>query len=184
MTSRSVSVLGVIAVAATLGGCSGESAETPPAATFPPRPAVVQLDRFSECDLLSDIQQQDLKLTRITSGTLQVEGIPARTCTFLGDAGVDINVQVIPLDAAVARRLPSASTTQVNGFGAVVNVPADRFGDGPICQVAVDAAPGQSIRVQALTRTDPPPVPIDQVCQRATETASMVMTTVIAIATP
>lgn len=181
MTGRLVCVLlGVAAVGAALVSCSAEPAEPPPA--FPPRPATLQLDRLPACDLLSRTQQRELKLSQPASGNLQVEGLPTRTCTFLGDDDVDINVQVIPIDTAVALRLPSASTTQINGFGAVMNVPTERFGDGPICQVAVDAAPGQSVRVQALTRTDPPPIPVDQVCRRATDVASMVMTTVVAAA--
>jgi hypothetical protein len=70
----------------------------------------------------------------------------------------------------------------VNGFGAVQNVPTITMGGGPVCQITIDAAQNQTIRVQALTRTNPPPIPVDELCLRANEVASMVMTTVVATA--
>jgi len=69
---------------------------------------------------------------------------------------------------------------QVNGFGAVKNIP-DVPGAPPICQIAVDVAPGTSVRVQANSVPDYG-YNNDQICERATEAASMVMTTVVATA--
>ncbi|TCK20776.1 uncharacterized protein DUF3558 [Pseudonocardia endophytica] len=149
---------------------------------FPPRPAEIDVQRTSACSMLSEEQQIRLELGGGKPSTRNVEGLPSPTCTWLSRKGVDFNIQLIPADPTAATQLPGAEVTQVDGFGAVQNAPAETMGGGPICQIAIDAAPGQTIRVQALTRTNPPPIPVDQLCQRATEAASMVMTTVVATA--
>lgn len=105
-----------------------------------------------------------------------VDGRPSPACKWLG-AEVDVTVQFIPIGTEVAATVPGSTIVQVNGFGAVRNVP-DLPGP-PICQVALDVAPAQTIRVQVS------PLPnsssgMDELCRRADEAASMVMTTVVA----
>lgn len=88
--------------------------------------------------------------------------------------------QFIPIGAEAAIPVPGSTVTRVDGFGAVQNSPVIG-GAPPICQLAVDVAPGQTIRVQANAVPDPP-YGMDELCRRASQTASMVMATVVATA--
>ncbi len=172
-----------IALAATTALAAGCSAGTTPTdGPFPPRPVTIDSSRVPPCDLLSDPQQAELGLRTGRPGNANVNGRPSSTCTWLGSGAVDYNVQFIPVDAAIAVTEPGARITVINGFGAVQSVPGETFGGTPFCQVAVDAAAGQTIRVQASTRPGEPPIGIDEQCRRAVNAASMVMTTVAATA--
>lgn len=168
-------VSGLVVLA--LAGCSGSPGDGPRTdAVFPPRPVAVTADRNPPCTMLTPDQAARLGLRRPTPGQGIVNGQPSPGCTWLGST-IDYNVQFIPIGAEVALTDPMATITTVNGFGAVQNLP-DLPGSPPICQVAVDVAPGQSIRVQANAVPDPP-YGTDELCRRASEVASMVMTTVV-----
>ncbi|TCK21360.1 uncharacterized protein DUF3558 [Pseudonocardia endophytica] len=122
-------------------------------------------------------QVERLGLRHPTPSDAVVDGLPSPACKWLGNDG-GISAQFIPIGAEVAIPVPGAVITQVNGFGAVRNVP-DLPGSPPICQLAIDVAPGQTVRVQANAIPNPP-YGMDELCRRADEAASMVMTTVVA----
>lgn len=167
---------------AVLAGCASASDPGPPppsGPTLPPRPASVAADRIPPCAMLVADQIERLGLRRTTPSQGMVDGRPSPACKWLG-SDIDINVQFIPIGTEVAIPVPGAMITQVNGFGAVRNVP-DLPGSPPICEVAVDVAPGQTVRVQANAVPNPP-YGMDELCRRADEAASMVMTTVVATA--
>ncbi|WP_165922495.1 DUF3558 family protein [Pseudonocardia endophytica] len=160
-----------------LAACSPTASPTPPSPTLPPRPVSIAADRIPPCTMLEADQADQLGLRHPTPGQGIVEGVQSPSCTWLGGDG-GTNVQFIPVGAEVALNLPGATTTQVNGFGAVRNVP-NLPGSPPICQLAIDVAPGQTVRVQANAIPNPP-YGMDELCHRADEAASMVMTTVVA----
>ncbi len=181
-----------VAMTALLVGCTDSSPRTPEAAArdaFPVRPSEVPLDHTDPCRMLSEGQVADLGLRRINDSSVEmVDGVPSPGCGWIGTDPmggnqdrpiVNYNVQVIPLPAEGAATAPDARVAQINGFGAVVNVPAS-VGGGLVCQVAVDAADHRSLRVQAVLRPVGPQLSVPDLCRRATDVASMVMDTVVA----
>lgn len=178
--SRSAGSIALVASVALTVGCSSE--ETAAATPFPPRPATVDASGMRPCDLLAESQRIRIGLDAGSPGTSNVNGRPSPACTWLGDGAVDYNAQIIPVDAALATTEPGATIIVVDGFGAVQSRPAETFGGTPFCQVTVDAAAGQTIRIQARTRPGEPPIGLDEQCRRAVDAASMVMTTVVATA--
>lgn len=175
---RWVLSLALVTSAALTVACS--TGEAPRGGPFPPRPVAVDSSTIAPCDLLSESQRSQLGLDDGSPGTATVNGRPSPGCVWLGDGAVDYNAQFVPVDAALATTEPGATIIAVNGSGAVRSVPAETFGGTPLCQVTVDAAAGQTIRVQASTRPGEPPIGIEAQCRLATEAASMVMTTVVA----
>lgn len=132
--------------------------------------------------MLSNEQRSNLEIVSAQSRVSNVEGIQSKACGFLGKSGIDYNMQIIPIDAVTARRLPGAQIVQVNGFGAVQNIPAESLGPTPMCQVAIDAADGRTVRVQAFTAPDRPLLGDVELCRRAAGAASMMMTTAVTAA--
>ena len=169
-----VLVAGMVALA--LASCS-ESTE--PGPVLPPRPTSVPADRVAPCAMLTPPQADRLQLYESQPGGGVVDGRPSPGCTWLG-SNIGYNIQFIPVGAEAAIPVPGSTITQVNGFGAVQNSPVIS-GAPPICQLAVDIAPGQTVRVQANAVPDPP-YGMDELCRRARETASMVVDTVVATA--
>lgn len=172
--------IALVATAALTAGCS--TSTTPTGGPFPSRPAIVDSSRIPPCTLMSDPQRARLELRPGRPGNANVNGRPSSTCTWLGSGPVDYNAQFIPIDAVEATTEPGATIIAINGFGAVQSVPGETFGGTPFCQVTVDTAESQAIRIQAKTRPGDPPIGIDEQCRRAVEAASMVMTTVVATA--
>lgn len=192
MHSRRGWFLASIAAATLLSSCATSKPPTPEASareSFPPRPSELALDRIDPCLMLSGAQVADLGLRRINDSSIEpVDGTASRGCGWIGanPAGrsadrplVSYNAQVIPLPAERAIAAPGAQLTQINGFGAVLNVPTS-IGGGLVCQLAIDAAQDKSLRVQAVLGPVGPQLGVDELCRRATEAASMVTTTVSA----
>jgi hypothetical protein len=67
--------------------------------------------------------------------------------------------------------------TDIAGFPAAVAVPT-RFTE--FCAVAIDVAPGQLIEVQTLDGGRRPPIPQEQLCRDAEQSANAAMTTLLA----
>lgn len=182
MMRAALRVLVTALALATITGCSSSDrhAGSPPSEpAFPPRPLSVSADRVAPCDMLAPDQAQRLGLRRPSPINVVVDGQPSSGCTWLGSTS-GLNVQFIPIGADVAIAVPGATITTVNGFGAVRSVPAPS-GSPPICQVAVDVAAGQTVRVQANALPSSS-YGMDELCRRADEAASMVMTILVATA--
>lgn len=134
--------------------------------------------------MLTPEQERSLKLRNETAGDTVVNGLPSPTCTWIGESGIDFNVQFIAIEAQVSASAPGSSVARVDRFGAIQNVESSLSSGMPFCQLTIDVAQGQSIRVQALAGPGGPAPGIDEQCRRANEVASMVMTTVVALTRP
>ena len=172
----------ITVLTAVLASCSSSS--TRPGGqplVFPPRPAEISIEKAGNCTVLSKEQQKQLKIFDARASMNTVNGQPSPGCTLLGREGIDFNTQTIPVGAEIAVRTPNSEVLSVNGFGAVRDIPVNSLGPTPLCQIAIDAAQGKTIRVQASAtprmELEPP-----ELCRRATEAASMVMTTLVATA--
>lgn len=165
--------LSAIAALVALTGCS---AGAPEPSAFPSRPVDVAIAGLDPCTVFTGSQQSALGLRKATPAQAVVNGRPSTGCVWLGRTDIGYNTQTIPVGAEVALSEPAGVVVRVNGFGAVRNVVRELTGGAPTCQVTIDAAPGQSIRVQA--QADLPNHTEDEMCRLATAASSMVMTTV------
>ncbi len=174
----------IVAVCAGALACTNDPASDPAdqggRSRFPQRPAAIDLAAVPPCGVLTKPQQAQLGIYASQAGDVNVDGRPSPGCGYLSSDVFDYNTQTIPVGADAAIQLPGSEVIHVNGFGAVRNRPDDSFSTRPTCQVAIDAAPGQTIRVQVSTAPNGPPVGEEQLCSRATDVASMVMDTVVA----
>ncbi|SFN21539.1 Protein of unknown function [Pseudonocardia ammonioxydans] len=108
--------------------------------------------------------------------------VTSRACAWSNfDDGFNYTVQLLPMDAADAVGSDDSSLTQINGFGAVQGTGLGS--STPICQLIIDAGPGQAIRVQAqstLLDDEGQPLTFDQVCPRVSNFATAVVESALA----
>lgn len=192
MTHRSPYIAVLISAGCLLFvGCSPSNSPTPsPSSESSLRPADIAVDRIEPCSMLTEQQTTQLGVRGVRGSTVEtVDGQPSPGCGWIVDASrppddrttIDYNSQIISQPISAALGSPGATPTQVNRFDALVIPPVADEAD-PFCQVAVDAAPHTTIRVQALLQPNAPRIPDGELCRRATDAASMVMTTVVATA--
>lgn len=173
----SVASAAIAATVLVVTGCAQQGVLPRPEPGLPPRPVAVDADRIPPCSMLTTAQVSALELRLAGPGKATVDGRSSQGCSWFG-VTIDYNVQLIPIDAQAALSLPGAALVQVNGFGAVRSI-VELPGNPPICQLAVDAAPERTIRIQASPLPGRPATGEQALCRRAAEAASMVMTTLV-----
>ena len=131
--------------------------------------------------MLSNSQKSRLELRGGIKRTDSIDGHPTQICSWISDSELSYNAQWISFGAELAAAEDGARVTQVNGFGAVQNVPRDRTGGVPACQFAVDAAPDRTIRVQVLGSYSASSPKEEELCQIAQKATAQVMTTVVSM---
>ncbi|GEC26402.1 MULTISPECIES: DUF3558 family protein [Pseudonocardia] len=160
-----------------LAGCS-DGAEQP-GGPFAPRPSDVDLARLDPCSSLTEQQLGARDLGAGAPGTATVNGTSARDCTWIGPT-VNAGVQFIAVGAETAAEERGSRLLLVEGFGAVEGAPETNNGPGlpAFCQIAVDAGPQQSVRVQVNNGrpdTGGEPEAFRDVCRHAEDIAGAVM---------
>jgi Protein of unknown function (DUF3558) len=184
---RGIWLLVALLVASGCAAVTGEPARPAPAEptalSLPARPRDLRLDGIEPCSLLTEQQRAELGLDgEPSSGTepsvlfkgeeaaCVVRGFSPRAVTvkigLVTTTGVELFTEG-NLDAGISGLL-------VQGFPAVIAVPA-RFPD--FCSVLVDVAAGQLVNVQYADGGRKPPIPQDQLCRDATQTADAVIST-------
>ena len=171
-------LLVLLGIATAVAGCSADE----PAGPFPDRPRDIDVSRLDPCDSLTEQQLGSRGLGTGTPGTATVNGATARDCTWIGSR-IGAGVQFIPLGADAAATESGSRMLLVAGFGAVEGAPETNNGPGlpAFCQIAVDAGPQQTVRVQinnGRPDTGGDPQAIRDVCRQAEDVAEAVLTTI------
>jgi hypothetical protein len=170
-------------------GCTAATERTPSAPTEalpPPRPREVRLDGVDPCTLLTAEQRAGLGLDgtpRLSDPYAALFGGKVPTCTITGLSGEPIAVGVGAVTSVGIERWRTGDLaaevhpTMVADFPAVVAVPRQLT---DYCSVEVDVAAGQLLDVQFSDGGGKPPIPQDELCQRAGQVAKELMTSLLA----
>lgn len=169
-------VLALATVGAVLAGCAGAGAESE--SPFPARPAEIDISTLDPCSALTGAQQRALGLDRGEPATVDLASGPSRTCMWSNfDEGANYTVQTVDESASAAVGVPGTTIETVAGFGAVrVTASADT---APLCELYIDAADGQSLRVQLQhlgNDENGAPRSMAEVCGRAVAAATDTIT--------
>lgn len=171
----------VLLLCAVVAGCSQDVVPREETRGFPARPLDIGTHDVAPCSMLTSAQGVELGLDEGQARVANVNEQRSPACIWLSESDISYSAQTIPIGAEAARSEVGAAIIEVNGFGAVRSIPRALAGGTPICQVTVDAGPGQSIRVQAQATGERPRTE-DEMCRIATDVTGMVMTTVVATA--
>lgn len=177
-------------VVGTLGaGCTTEVAGRPSAPTgvlLPPRPREVRLDGVDPCSLLTPEQRAELKLDGAPlydKSYVELFGGEVPTCTITGYVGPRLALAISIVTTTGIERWQRGdldarvSPTTIAGFPAIVAVPS-RFTN--YCSVDVDVAAGQLLDVQMSDGGGSAPVPQSDLCGRAEQAGSELLTSLLA----
>lgn len=164
----------IAAYVTMLSACAPSNGSVP---DLPARPFEIPVAGIAPCSALSTDQLQDLQLNPGKTETTYVDGVRSSGCSWTGEGRIGYTLQTIPISAQRAASQPGAVITQVNGFGAAQTSPA---GSRPLCQITIDAADGQAIRVQAqvLPSGDGPAADSASICTLADEAARHMLETI------
>lgn len=166
-------------LASVLAGCGGSPAE--PESPFPARPVDIDVSTLDPCGTLTGEQQHALGVDLGEATTVSLSGGPSRACMWTNfDEGANYTVQTVDESAAVAVGVPGTTIETVAGFGAVRVT--DSVDTAPLCELYIDAADEQSIRVQLQylgTDESGSLRSIAEVCDRTTAVATDAMTNTV-----
>lgn len=187
---RSRGLIGLVAMAAVLTGCTVNGPDPAPSEPeptsgsgslqLPPRPKELPIAGAQDaavCTWLSSEQQSQLQVSRPKPAVKN--GNNYNGCAYTPDGtGVStgVAVRVVPegLEPFMAKMPGSQPTQAINGFGAVQSQVPGAEGLG--CAVLVDAAEGQTLYVD-LTLLSPGALNNQQMCDKAKQAAQATVTT-------
>ncbi|MEU6697304.1 DUF3558 family protein [Pseudonocardia sp. NPDC046786] len=163
--------LGILVVAgAVLAGCSGAAEGAPD--PFPPRPQPIEVMTIDPCRVLTPEQLASRGLTPEDSHYAEpvVGDATTHACGWSELWTVDFgySAQMMPVDAARAVGGPGSRVQVVAGYGAVRNT--EREDTSPMCELVVDVADGQLMRLQVQVvgrKPDGSTPSIDEACREA-----------------
>lgn len=144
--------LGVVGAAVIVGltSCMPQPPGLVADPTVPARPAAIDVSGRHPCELLDTAQRSDLDLGAGKVDNATIGGRPAPTCGYLGTdpAGVDVNLQFIPVPTSQLLSVPGTAPVDVSGYRAAETVyPSSSY---PSCEVGVDIDDATSLRAQAM----------------------------------
>jgi hypothetical protein len=162
-------------------GCTAAPTEALP----PPRPREVRLDGVDPCTLLTAEQRAGLGLTSEPhASTAYVElfrgDVP--TCTMRGRSPESVLLGISTVTTVGIERwsepdlVSQTRPTSTAGFPALAAIPS-RLTD--YCSVEVDVAAGQLLDVQFGGGTPQSPIPQEELCRRAGQSADAAMATLL-----
>jgi hypothetical protein len=172
-----------------VSACTTEVQGTPSAPTgllLPPRPREVRLDGVDPCSLLTPEQRAGLGFDGTPIFTdpyteLFHGKVPTCTITGLSRSPIAVGVGVVTSVGIERWRQSDLAAdvrpAQIADFPAVVAVPT-RLAD--YCSVEIDVATGQMLDVQFSDGGGDPPLPQEELCQRAGEVAEVLMRSLLA----
>jgi Protein of unknown function (DUF3558) len=149
--------------------------------SLPARPRDLRIDGVDPCSLLTEQQRAELGLDGEPLSSTKPSvlfGGDETTCLVRGFAprAVTVSIGLVTssgIELFTSNELEADVTKhEVEGFPAVVAVPR-RFHD--FCSVFIDVAPGNMLDVQYADGGRQPPVPQEQLCGGATQTANAAM---------
>lgn len=166
-----------------LTGCGSPAPETPPG-PFPPRPVTIDLSTLDLCSGVTPAEADRLKLPPVSRSTTTVEGSASPTCDWTdpGFGTFAYTAQAIPLSTIGAEQVPGSKIIEIEGFGAVQNVPetVNTSSSPAFCQIAVDVAADQTLRIQVengVLGTGNDQAALDATCAEARRFATEFLTT-------
>ena len=162
-------------------GCTRAVEGAPAAASAPappPRPRELRLEGVDPCSLLTPAQRAALGLDgapRFTKPYTALFQGDVPTCTITGYTGQPIALGIGTVTTTGIERWQTGdlaarvTATTIDDFPALVATPT-RFTN--YCSVEVDVAAGQLLDVQVSDGGGTPPIPQDQLCERARNAAA------------
>ena len=176
-------VTAVLAAACTTAVEGTPSAQPP--APLPARPREVRLDGVDPCSLLTRTQQTALGLDsepQLVSTYVALFRGEVPTCTIRGPSPESRLLGISTVTTVGIERLreadiaASVQPTLVAAFPALVIKPT-RYSD--YCSVEVDVAPGQLLDVQSGGGSPKAPIPQDELCAHARQSAEAAMAALV-----
>ena len=169
-------------------GCTA-AVETPPSTPTqvpaPPRPREVRLDGVDPCSLLTAEQRAGLGLTsepRTSTAYVELFRGDVRTCTMRGRSPESVLLGISAVTTVGIERWQEADLaaqvrpTTAAGFPALAARPPQLT---DYCSVEVDVAAGQLLDVQFGGGSPQSPIPQEELCRRAEQSADAAMVTLL-----
>ena len=164
---------------------SGQAEPAAPSSSASARPREVRIDGVDPCSLLTEEQRAELGLDGRPyfdnrPSLLYPGNVPMCVISGFDPRAIAISVGVVTtadIEFFTSGRLAAdVRPIDVSGFPAAVAVPTryDQF-----CTVVIDVAQGQLVDVQAQDGGRRPPIPQEQLCRDAEESANAVMATLL-----
>ena len=170
--NRRLRVTGGVLATAALAGCSANTDGTPypvetamtaasgsaKAAQLPARPAELPLSGVDPCELMAQVQLDELKITSVPRAAANPQDGP--TCVFDADKTPPFHayhVRAVPADLqewVTGKRRKTSMTTEpktIGGYPALTNYRA--AGTPSDCETLVGVANGQTLAVQTFAVT-------------------------------
>lgn len=169
----------------TVAGSPAPADPAPPTSTASTRPREVRIDGVDPCSLLTEQQRAQLGLDGEPrfddSPSLLFPGnVPMCVTSGFEPRAIAVGVSVVTtagIELFTSGQLAAdVRPVTIAGFPAAVAVPTRL---AAFCAVVVDVAPGQLIEVQVLDGGRKPPIPQEQLCRDAEQSAEAVMTTLL-----
>lgn len=178
-------VLGLIGLAAVLVGCGGPAEPERPGSPLPPRTVSFDVRGLDPCSGMPPEEAERLRFSSVRGFTAHVDGVDSPACTWvvMGDESFSYSAQTIPSGAESAVGEAGSQIVDVDGFAAVQGGPDTNNGPGlpPFCQLAVDVADGQTLRIQVSYMDldlGGDPVAFDSTCAEARRFTSAYLATI------